>query len=203
MWQSLPEYGNKGIILKNITSESSLSYYKSINTTEGSTKPYLSVSYATRTAASNAFLGYGASSRTLTIRLTGPTTTSSPWSTIISNSRNAWNNSGAGTNISTTTAGSSPHTLTVDSFPTETWYGLMSPTTSGSTLTASKIQVNTYTLPSSTNFRRSTVTHEMGRLIWLNDNPVTTDPCLMRHDRDREVVFVPQMVDIFHVRSKY
>ena len=203
LWQSLPEYGAKGIILKNITSESSLSYYKSLNTTEGSTKPYLSVSYANRTAASKAFLTYGASSRTISIRLVGSTTTSSPWLSIITDSRTAWNNSGAGTNISTTTTGSSPHTLTVESLPTETWYGLMTPTVSGSTLTASKIQINMYQLPASTNFGRSTVTHEMGHLLWLNDNPVTTDPCLMRHDRDREIVFVPQMVDIFHVRSKY
>jgi DNA invertase Pin-like site-specific DNA recombinase len=56
---------------------------------------------------------------------------------------------------------------------------------------------------STTEFRRSTVTHEMGHLFWLNDNPTTTDPCLMRHDRDREIVYVPQKIDIYHVQNQY
>jgi hypothetical protein len=79
----------------------------------------------------------------------------------------------------------------------------MTPTVSGSTLTASTIQINTSTVGSTTEFRRSTVTHEMGHLFWLNDNPTTTDPCLMRHDRDREIVYVPQKIDIYHVQNQY
>lgn len=203
LWQSNSSMGTKGIMLKNETSESNGTYYKSLNTTEGSTKPYLSVTYSTRSTASGGFLSYGAASRTLTIRLVGTTTSNSTWSPIITASRNAWNSSGASTNITTTTSGTSPHTLTVDAYPAQTWYGLMSPTVSGSTLTGSSIQINTSTLPSSTLFRRSTVTHEMGHLFWLNDNPTTSDPCLMRHDRDREIVYVPQMIEIYHVRYKY
>lgn len=190
-------------MLKNETSESNGTYYKSLYTSEGSTKPYLSVTYAARTAASGAYLSYGLTTRTVTIRLVGTTTTNSTWSPIITASRNAWNNSGAGTNITTTTSGSSSHTLTVDAYPTQSWYGLMTPTVSGSTLTASTIQINTSTVGSTTEFRRSTVTHEMGHLFWLNDNPTTTDPCLMRHDRDREIVYVPQKIDIYHVQNQY
>jgi hypothetical protein len=203
LWQSNPSMGTKGIMLKNETSESNGTYYKSLYTSEGSTKPYLSVTYAARTAASGAYLSYGLTTRTVTIRLVGTTTTNSTWSPIITASRNAWNNSGAGTNITTTTSGSSSHTLTVDAYPTQTWYGLMTPTVSGSTLTASTIQINTSTVGSTTEFRRSTVTHEMGHLFWLNDNPTTTDPCLMRHDRDREIVYVPQKIDIYHVQNQY
>ena len=47
MWQSNHSYGNKGIILKNRTSESDGTYYKALYTSEGTTKPYVSVTYTT------------------------------------------------------------------------------------------------------------------------------------------------------------
>lgn len=45
-WQLDPSKGNKGIIFKNITSESDYSKTKIFYTTEGNTKPYLSVTYS-------------------------------------------------------------------------------------------------------------------------------------------------------------
>lgn len=34
-------------------------------------------------------------------------------------------------------------------------------------------------------------------------NPSTTDFSLMRHDRDREMIYTPQMIDIYHLLKKY
>lgn len=203
LWQSNSSYGQKGIILKNKTSESDLTYYKSLYTSEGSTKPYLSVTYSNRSVADNALLSYGSSTRTLTIRLLGTTTTNSTWLPIVTASCNAWNNSNADTNITTTTTGTSAYTLTVDAFSTETWYGLTTTTLSGGVAQSAKIEINTSTLGSSTSFRRSTVTHEIGHLLWLKDNPSTSDYSLMRHDRDREIIYIPQMIDIYHMLTKY
>jgi hypothetical protein len=44
-WISSATTADKGIMLKNNTSESSLTYYKSFYSTEGTTKPYVSVTY--------------------------------------------------------------------------------------------------------------------------------------------------------------
>lgn len=201
LWQSNHDLGEQGIILRN-SNESSLSYYKTLSTTEGNTAPYLSVTYATRVSASGAYLSYGSTTRNITIRLEGTTTTGSTWRSIITNSCNAWNNSDVNMNFSTTTTGSSNYTLTVGSFA-DTWYGLMTPYTSGSTLTSATIQINSRTLSTSTLMRRSTVTHELGHLIWLNDFDSTANiPSLMWHGRDREVIYTPQMMDIYHVLQK-
>lgn len=203
LWQSNHSYGNKGIILKNRTSESNGTYSKALYTSEGATKPYVSVTYTTRSNASNAFLTYGSTTRNISLQLKGSTTTNSTWLPIINASRNAWNNSNANTNITTTTTGTSKYTLTVAAFPTETWYGLTTTLLSNDVATSAKIEINTSTIGSSTAFRRSTVTHEFAHLMWLDDNPSTTDFSLMRHDRDREMIYTPQMIDIYHLLKKY
>lgn len=203
LWQSNHSYGNKGIILKNRTSESNGTYSKALYTSEGATKPYVSVTYTTRSNASNAFLNYGSTTRNISLQLKGSTTTNSTWLPIINASRNAWNNSNANTNITTTTTGTSKYTLTVAAFPTETWYGLTTTSSSNGVATSAKIEINTSTIGSSTAFRRSTVTHEFAHLMWLDDNPSTTDFSLMRHDRDREMIYTPQMIDIYHLLKKY
>ena len=203
LWQSNHSYGNKGIILKNRTSESDGTYYKALYTSEGTTKPYVSVTYTTRSNASEAFLTYGSTTRNITLQLKGSTTTNSTWLPIISASRNAWNNSIANTNITITTTGTSKYTLTVAAFPMERWYGLTTTSHSGAVVVSAKIEINTSTIGSSTAFRRSTVTHEFAHLMWLNDNPSTTDFSLMRHNRDREIIYTPQMIDIYHLLKKY
>lgn len=201
LWQSNHDLGDQGIILRN-SNESSLSYYKTISTTEGNTAPYLSVTYATRTSASGAYLSFGATSRNITIRLEGSTTTGSTWRSIITNSCNAWNNSDVNMNFSTTTTGTSIYTLTVDSFA-DSWYGLTTTNHTGSTVNYANIQINTRTLSTSRLMRTSTVTHELGHLIWLDDFDGTTNiPSLMWHGRDREVIYTPQMMDIYHVLQR-
>lgn len=200
LWQSNRSYGlQQGIILKNASSESNATYYKTFYTSEGSTKPYLSVTYSTRSESSSAFLSWGASSKTITLKLVGTTTTNSTWYPLITSSCNAWNNSNAKTKFTTTTTGSSAYTLTVDSYA-DPWLGATDP---NKFPTSVPIMINTRTLPSSQNIRRSTITHELGHLIYLNDNPATSDYSLMCHDRDREMIYTPQMSDIYHVLKKY
>lgn len=46
------------------------------------------------------------------------------------------------------------------------------------------------------------VTHEIGDLFWLDDNPETKDYSLMLHGRDRESIYTPQMADIYHMEQK-
>lgn len=201
LWQSNHDLGDKGIILRN-SNENSLSYFKSISTTEGNTPPYLSVTYATRTSASGAYLTFGATSRNIAIKLEGSTTTGSTWRSIITNSCNAWNNSDVNMNFTTTTTGTSIYTLTVNSFA-DSWYGLTTTNHTGSKVNSAKIQINTRTLSTSTLMRTSTVTHELGHLIWLNDFDGSTKiPSLMWHGRDREVIYTPQMMDVYHVLQK-
>lgn len=127
------------------------------------------------------------------------------WQPIIQNSSRAWNNSKAKTNISITTTGSSSYTMEVVDLPSKTWYGLMTPTnTVGGTLTSATIQINKAKIGNaSDNAKLSTVTHEIGHLLWLNDDPETADYSLMLHGRDRELIYTPQMIDIYHMEQKY
>lgn len=203
IWQSNPTLGSKGIILKNKTSESNLSYYKTLYTAEGSTKPYLSVTYATRTSTTGAFLDWGSNTRNITIKLDGSTTTSTTWKSIITNSCKAWNDSKVNMNFTTTTSGTSKYTLTVGSFA-DRWLGLTTPIeVSNGTLTSASIKINTRTLGTSTNVRTSTVTHELGHLIWLNDfKEDNRQESLMWHGREREIIYTPQMMDVYHALQK-
>lgn len=203
LWQSNHDLGDQGIILRN-SNESNLTYYKTISTTEGNVAPYLSVTYTTRTSVPGAYAEFGATSRNITIRLEGTTTTGSTWKSIISDSCNAWNNSTVNMNFTTTATGTSIYTLTVDSFA-DSWLGLTSTYHYGSTVDHATIKINTRTLSTSTLTRTSTVTHELGHLIWLNDfeaNVKVPSPSLMWHGRNREVVYTPQMMDIYHVLQK-
>lgn len=199
LWQSNNSYGNKGIILKNHTNETNLTYYKSLYTSEGTSKPYLYVSYSNRTVASNAFIGNGTPSKTFSLKLSGSMTLDSTWQSLITSSCNSWNNTHATTNITPITSGSSSYTIIVSEYPSSIqWYGRTSFTS-----TTATIEINASKLPSSSSFRRSTITHEIGHLLWLNDNPNITDYSLMDHSRDRYRIYNPQMTDIFHVIVKY
>lgn len=202
LWQSNPSYGEKGIMLRNGTSEYDASCPKSLCTSEGSTKPYLSVTYSSRGVAKNAIMSYGASSKTLTIKLVGYDAMAG-WQSIIQNSCRAWNNSKAKTNITVTTTGSSSYTMEVVDKPTELWYGLTTSKWNANGITTSAtIQINKAKIGNaSDNAKFSTVTHEIGHLFWLDDDPETADYSLMLHGRDRELIYTPQMIDIYHMEQ--
>ena len=76
---------------------------------------------------------------------------------------------------------------------------------SGSILSAASIQFNSNTLPSNDNFRRSTMTHEIGHLIGLDDYPPvsTGNESIMSYGRDRYTLFIPQEYDENNVIFTY
>ncbi len=136
-----------------------------------------------------------------TIQCIGDTATDSTWYPLIGTSASSLNNSGANTNISVSTSASS-YTCEVASLPNY-WYGAMTPTgISGTSLTSATIQINSRTIGSEENNRLSTITHEMGHLIGLADDPPVLDS-LMRHGRNREIIYTPQEFDIANVKFVY
>lgn len=203
-WKTNTTSANKGIILRN-SNESNSSYSKVFYSTENSSnKPYLTITYKSAPSTDVYSSNGGLSNRNVTIQLIGTTTQNATWSSIITTSRDAWNKSGAGVIVSTTMTGTSPHKLTVDSYPAESWYGVCYKYPDGNVVaTSSLIRINTSTIGASTNFRRSTVTHEIGHLFWLGDNPKTTEISLMSYSRDKETVYVPQAFDVYNILYKY
>ncbi|MCL2072235.1 MAG: hypothetical protein FWH07_08440 [Oscillospiraceae bacterium] len=152
--------------------------------------------------------GGGLANRNFTIQLMGATTTTSLWTGLINSARNAWNNSGSGVNITTTTAGPNQHTIEVD------WYSGPNTDFLGRVIvrppeyvvtTTSEILINTRTIGSTANFRQSVIAHEMGHLLWLGDNPAPSNPnsSIMNTTRDRETIRVPQVYDVHNVRFVY
>lgn len=142
----------------------------------------------------------------LTIQCKGTTTTNSTWYPLIQSSVAAWNSSKANTSITLTTKESS-YTCEVNSF-IETWYGLTTSHLSDDSddvIEKAEIKINSSTLPSSSNTRKSTITHEIGHLLGLADNPPVSksDDSLMSHGRDRGTIYVPQKYDIDNVLFAY
>jgi hypothetical protein len=138
----------------------------------------------------------GLPNRTANIQLLGSTTTNSTWKPLIENSRDLWNSSRAGTNINLTTT-SSTYTLEVAAFA---WTSLGQTAPTG---TSATIEINTNTISSDSKERQSTIAHEIGHLFWLNDNPTTSELCLMSYSRDRSKIIGPQQIDVFYVINKY
>lgn len=152
----------------------------------------------------------GASTRTFTLRQTGDVTSQDIWQTAINDSVAAWNNSGAGTNISTVTTGNSPHTIVAEARIGVTWFGQFSPQgieNQTGFVTSSIITLNTRTLPTdntqlSRERRQRTTVHEIGHLLWFRDNPpVIRDLSIMNQGLDG--VLVPTAFDVRNVRYRY
>ena len=55
----------------------------------------------------------------------------------------------------------------------------------------------------SNNFKQSVVTHELGHIFCLGDNPVTNETSLMKHTRNRNTVYLPAFIDVYHIINKY
>ncbi len=147
----------------------------------------------------------GVATTTVEFRCVGTLAMNSTWLPLIRNAVSAWNSSGAGTNLSVTTSGTSQHTITVES-NVATWYGLCVKNPTGNVVaTSSEITINSRTLPNNSNTRQSTIAHEMAHVLWLSDNPVVLNgnKSLMRGDRDRTIITGPQAYDINNVKFWY
>lgn len=151
-----------------------------------------------------ALMNYHVETLTFNIQRKGSTTGNATWLPLIEASVDSWNNSNANTNISLTTS-SSPFTCEVASL-TETWYGAMTPgERSGNILLSATLQFNANTLPPDDYFRRSTITHEIGHLIGLDDYPPvsTGNESIMSYGRDRYTLYIPQEYDENNVIFTY
>ena len=138
---------------------------------------------------------------TFSIQCIGSLATGSVWYPLIQQSAAAWNNS-TNTNISITTS-SSVYTCEVDSYP-QTWYGMTTSYYSGSNTNSAIVQINSRTCSSDNGSRKSTITHEIGHLLGLADNPpVSGNSSLMHYDRNRATIYVPQAYDIMNVKYIY
>jgi len=159
----------------------------------------------------------GLATRTVTIRKNGDIAkNSSTWSPRINTAANAWNTSGAGTNITLTSSGSSPYVIEVGGY---VWFdaGQCVNSPQGNTIsTASIIYINLTGISIDMQFlklsgdnlekyERGLITHEMGHLFWLGDNPNTSNlnSSLMNSDRTKTTIFKPQAYDINNVRLRY
>lgn len=127
------------------------------------------------------------------------------WSSIVSESVSAWNNSNA--KVSINEKSTSKNSVVITDY-TDSWYGLNSSTLNSSGyISKYTIHVNGRTIIENArnvhDFIKSTITHEFGHVFWLCDNPVTGQASIMKHTRDRNVMTVPQQFDIQNVNKMY
>ena len=148
-------------------------------------------------------LGFQVPSTTFSIQCIGSLAQGTEWNSLIQESAAAWNNT-VGTNITVTSSSTSVYTCTVDSFYDDDWYGLTTSHFSNGITVKAEIQINARTCSNSDTTRKSTITHEIGHLLGLNDNPpIGANYSLMNHDRNRDTVYVPQPYDISNVKYIY
>ena len=69
------------------------------------------------------------------------------------------------------------------------------------------IKINAYNLSNSSDHQRQgTITHEIGHLLWFDDYTSGSPPndySIMDYQRDRELIYTPQLMDVYHVNTKY
>lgn len=157
----------------------------------------------TREDSAQRYSGHYVPSSSFTIQCIGSNAQSSAWYPLILQSSEAWNNT-TGTVISVSTTEESPYTCEVDAYSAK-WYGITNSTYIGKNILSGKICINTATCTNNSIFRKSTITHEIGHLLGLNDNPPVSAPneSLMSHMRDRTKIYIPQPYDITNVKYTY
>ncbi len=144
------------------------------------------------------FLGYHVPNVDFSIQCIGNLAQGSTWYPLIQSSATEWNTL-ASTNISVTTE-LSAYTCEVDSY-VDGWYGLATLYNNSGVITTATIQINSRVCSSNSNPRKSTITHEIGHLLGLKDNPpVSANKSLMNHNRNRDTIYTPQYFDIENVK---
>ena len=153
----------------------------------------------------------GLANRTVTIQRIRDSSVSAAdwddiWTPLIWNARDSWNSSGAGVNITTTT-GSSPHKLSVGTFPLDVAPGsagtVKEPQWSNVPATSSHIRVDINRTGSTASIRQSVIAHEMGHLFWLGDFASNSYDTIMNQSRDRTRIMKPQIYDVNNVKFGY
>ncbi len=154
--------------------------------------------------AASPYLSYGDENGRVSVNIKGSGSTYS-WSSIVSESVSAWNNSRA--NVYINEKSTSKNSVVITDFP-DSWYGLnRSISNSYGYITKYTIYVNGRTIVENArnvhSFIKSTITHEFGHVFWLCDNPVTGQESIMKHTRDRNSMTLPQQYDIQNVNKMY
>ena len=130
-----------------------------------------------------------------------------PWRTNINAGVTNWNNSGAGVRFVVGATGNN-HIFFVH-YDTQQRFGWVDVVVSGNRILMFDININADQIQNSwftadvARVTQSTMAHELGHVIWLADNPPTSQPTIMSHSRNRNQVFTPQWVDIESVRRAY
>lgn len=154
-------------------------------------------------SASSPYLSYGSIYNTITVQPYSGL--NALWVSYIDAGIANWNNSSANVTILTSTG--SPNTITAQ-YILDEWYGInMQNATHYGELLDFQIYINTRTIYNNAtnlaNFATSTVVHEFGHSFWLCDDPPTSLPSIMNHDRDRNSMTVPQTYDINNINAIY
>lgn len=149
------------------------------------------------------YISVGSPSPTVTLR---PYSFDSPIHEAINASIIAWNFSGAGVQIQRSDS-NSQNEIIAKSF-SDTWYGMATQwKKTWFTPYRYRIDINTRTISrdatSYGSFIQSVVVHEFGHIFWLADNPPGTNPSIMRHNRNRNTMVTPQVLDVTNVKNKY
>ena len=148
----------------------------------------------------NILLGFHAPDTTFSLQCIG-SLAQTTWNSWIQESAVAWNTA-IGSNI-TVTSSTSVYTCEVKSLDVS-WYGKTTSTVSNGITVEAKVEINARACSGSDNIKKSTITHEIGHLLGLADNPpIGADYSLMNHDRNRNTVYVPQAYDISNVKYIY
>lgn len=124
---------------------------------------------------------------------------------------NSWRDATASiVDITTTNSSQSTQNTIYAGDYDDTWYGMcLSYSNSSGGLSRFTIQINNRSLTnapkmiSKFNYFLSTITHEFGHPLGLADNPTTNSESLMKHSRDRNVVYTPMFFDILAIYEKY
>ncbi len=151
------------------------------------------------------FVNYRVPSKTFTLQCKGTLAQGSTWwYPLIHASAEAWNST-VFSNITVSNSVTSVYTCEVNSYA-ENWFGLTtSYTDSYGRTTRATIKINSRTCDPNSNSRKSTITHEIGHLFGLKDNPPISNPSmsLMHYGRDRAVIYQPQSYDVKNVNYIY
>lgn len=116
----------------------------------------------------------------------------------------SWNQTASPANL--TIAAPAPGDVAIGNYATD-WYGLYTPYNSRANRTFDiKLNRTTLQADSGTNYSNwlwSSTAHELGHALSLADNPSTSSASLMKHNRNRTLIYKPQPYDIADVNAIY
>lgn len=126
--------------------------------------------------------------------------------TVFNQGRAAWNNAGVGAKISSAPGRG---TMNFASYSAG-WLGAYAPKGPRNSTRTFTISINVYAIQKSVSAAkyqvtlRSTVTHEIGHALSLDDNPPKKPTeSIMRHDRNRSTLYLPTAYDKSEVKKAY